>query len=296
MDATETDDEALVGDACHIVGDSVNGPRGNSPLSAEQRDRYANLILLCKVHHKQVDDQRNTYTEELLKQIKEDHEHWVAESLEGFDKAKQRDFEVYAAYVDEWQKRADLDGWSEWASSLMSHGQPSLSAETDEQLEDLRKWLFNRIWPKRLLELESAFENFRRVLGDLQEKFREYADNHSGRLWTRKFYQINRWDPELYERLSNQFDFHVDLVEDLTLELSRAGNYVCDRIRQTLDPNFRMEQGALVVESGPGTDFRHHTYRPEYVGGERVLMPYPGLQEFQEARFARDVCFGKSSD
>jgi hypothetical protein len=60
IDATETDDEALVGDACHIVGDSADGPRGNSSLTDEERDKYANLLLLCKVHHKEIDDQQNT--------------------------------------------------------------------------------------------------------------------------------------------------------------------------------------------------------------------------------------------
>ena len=57
MDANQTDDESLVGDACHIVAHSPTGPRADPSLTPEQRDHYDNLILLCKVHHKQVDDQ-----------------------------------------------------------------------------------------------------------------------------------------------------------------------------------------------------------------------------------------------
>lgn len=60
MDASETDDEAVVGEACHIVAQKEDGPRGQSPLTQEQRDKYANLILLCNVHHKQVDDHVQT--------------------------------------------------------------------------------------------------------------------------------------------------------------------------------------------------------------------------------------------
>jgi tetratricopeptide (TPR) repeat protein len=82
MDASETDDESLVGDTCHIVAESPSGPRGDSPLTRKQRDQYDNLILLCKVHHKLVDDQRNTYTVERLREMKVVHEKWVRESLQ----------------------------------------------------------------------------------------------------------------------------------------------------------------------------------------------------------------------
>jgi hypothetical protein len=37
-------------------------------------DGYDNLILLCRKHHKQVDDQRSHFTVERLKQIKREHE------------------------------------------------------------------------------------------------------------------------------------------------------------------------------------------------------------------------------
>ena len=39
MDASQTDDESLVGDACHIVAQSAGGPRGDSPLTPEERLR-----------------------------------------------------------------------------------------------------------------------------------------------------------------------------------------------------------------------------------------------------------------
>src|SRR5258708_10748880 len=101
IDATETDDESIVGDACHMVAEEQSGPRGDASLSPEQRDKYDNLLLLCKVHHKLVDDQVGTYTVEKLKEIKANHEKWVRESLKEFDSAKQHDDEVYAGYVEE---------------------------------------------------------------------------------------------------------------------------------------------------------------------------------------------------
>lgn len=42
---------SVIGEEAHIVARSVNGPRGESSLSAEQRNAYSNLILLCPTHH-----------------------------------------------------------------------------------------------------------------------------------------------------------------------------------------------------------------------------------------------------
>jgi tetratricopeptide (TPR) repeat protein len=81
MDASQTDDESLVGEACHIVAQSPTGPRADLSLPPEQRDHCDNLILLCKVHHKLIDDQPNTYTVQRLLQMKAAHEKWVRLTL-----------------------------------------------------------------------------------------------------------------------------------------------------------------------------------------------------------------------
>ncbi len=83
MDSNAIDQASLVGQECHIVAKEKDGPRGNSPLSQKQRDEYENLLLLCNIHHKLIDDQPNTYTVESLQQIKAAHEQWVRECLQG---------------------------------------------------------------------------------------------------------------------------------------------------------------------------------------------------------------------
>jgi hypothetical protein len=75
-EGTDTDDPSVFGEEAHIVGQSQNGPRGAG--SIPDVDSYANLILLCRKHHKQVDDQVGYYTVERLKEIKRQHEEWVA--------------------------------------------------------------------------------------------------------------------------------------------------------------------------------------------------------------------------
>ncbi len=54
--AMVTDSGIVVGEICHITASSRKGPRYDAKLSAEDRDSFANLILLCPTHHKLADD------------------------------------------------------------------------------------------------------------------------------------------------------------------------------------------------------------------------------------------------
>lgn len=238
IDSSEPDDESIIGDECHIVSRSPDGPRGNNHLPSDHREKFGNLILLCKIHHKQIDDQENTFSVEKLHSIKSAH----------------------------------------------------------EQLDDLRSWLFSRIWPRRYPELDAAFKNFSSVLEDFYVTFKKHSEELGDEgLITKKFYKIPEWNPELYSRLSNEYEFNVDLVEDLMLELTRAANYVCDKIRQHLFVSYRIKEGVLIVESGPNMSFEFVKYRVEYKEDERTLRPYPGLDEFLTIRAERDMYFGEGT-
>lgn len=81
MNPTSTDEESVVGDESHIVSREANAPRYDPDFPDADVDSYENLLLLCKVHHKMVDDQKATYTAEILRQTKMDHEKWVSEKL-----------------------------------------------------------------------------------------------------------------------------------------------------------------------------------------------------------------------
>lgn len=81
IDATGKGADSVVGDECHIISGQVSGPRHDSSFAADLIDEPENLILLCKIHHKQVDDQYETYTADLLRMQKTNHEKWVSETL-----------------------------------------------------------------------------------------------------------------------------------------------------------------------------------------------------------------------
>ncbi|HMP57761.1 MAG TPA: hypothetical protein PKD86_00285 [Gemmatales bacterium] len=71
---TETDKPAYLGKIAHIVADSRDGPRGDHPMSDEDRDRHPNLLLLCGVHHDLIDIQKLKFSVSVLRQMKADHE------------------------------------------------------------------------------------------------------------------------------------------------------------------------------------------------------------------------------
>jgi len=78
VDATATDDAVFLGEMAHIVGDSHQGPRGRDAMSDEDRDKASNLILFCRDHHKLIDTRLTRFSVGVLRQMKLDHERWVA--------------------------------------------------------------------------------------------------------------------------------------------------------------------------------------------------------------------------
>lgn len=73
--------EALnIGEMAHIVGatDAPKSPRGKSNLSAKDRAKAENLILLCQGEHQEIDSANSEWaTVEKLYSIKESHESWI---------------------------------------------------------------------------------------------------------------------------------------------------------------------------------------------------------------------------
>lgn len=294
MDISETDDISIVGEEAHIVAREPDGPRGNSLLTPDQRDKYDNLILMCRIHHKVIDDHPDTYPVELLHEYKKKHEIWVKQNLKIDDK-KQKEDEVYASYIDEFVKLADIDNWKGWTSYLLGSDQPRIATERYNKLRELIEYIISRVWYNRYPELEESLYNFKNVLNDLLNIFDEYSEGSSSneQMWTRKFYHIDEWNPERYDELHEKYMFHVMLVQDLTLELTRAANYVFDRVRDNLFPSFRIKEGVLLVEVGPFTDLSWRTHRVEYRGDQRTKKPYPGLKTFMEIRNEqRDLSYG----
>lgn len=81
IDSTPHDAESVVGEECHIISGKGAGPRHDPLFPEDKLDEPENLALFCRVHHKMVDDQVETYTVELLRSLKKNHEAWVSSKL-----------------------------------------------------------------------------------------------------------------------------------------------------------------------------------------------------------------------
>lgn len=64
----------MVGEICHIKARNPEGPRYDLNQTDAERHSFENLILLCRNHHKVVDDDPKKYTVEWLKRKKYEHE------------------------------------------------------------------------------------------------------------------------------------------------------------------------------------------------------------------------------
>ena len=284
-----SDDPSVVGDEAHIIARKPTFTRGDyDSLTPEERDHYSNLILLCKVHHKQIDDQPAHYTVEHLREIKAAHEKEVAADRSE-EERKQRDDILYAGYVDHWARLADLDHWRDTCSWL-SADTPTLPKQWYDNQKDFLIWIISRIWPGRYPSLENSLHNYKAVLQDLLNVFDKHIDydrEDEQSVRTRKFYKIREWDEERYDRLGKQYDKHVNLVNDLFFELTRAANLVCDRVRESVFDGYRLVEGALLIERHMvGFEMKTVRVRVEYRGDERSEMPYPGLKEFKNVRYS----------
>lgn len=64
----------VTGEICHIKGKKPESSRYDPNQSDEERHGFDNLVLMCPLHHKIIDDDSNSYTVSRLKEIKVEHE------------------------------------------------------------------------------------------------------------------------------------------------------------------------------------------------------------------------------
>jgi hypothetical protein len=226
----------------------------------------------------------------LLRRWKRDHDEKYGSLV---DSNELRDEQLYAGYVDRWEIGVHINTWIVWTTNLLLEGGQSIEEKVLCEVQDTCIWLLERYWPNRDIRLEQAFSNFRLVWQDLQIVFLKHAIPFDKFLRTERFYKGYTKEPQR-DRILREYKFHVALVEDLALELTRAANLICDRVRESLDANFRIHESALVTRSGYYDSFGQMIHRVEYRGAERdLLQPYPGLEQFMEQRSTRDYHFGE---
>lgn len=269
VDTFSTDDYYTIGDEAHIISGKPNGSRHDPSLPTDQLDKYDNLILLCKIHHKEIDSDTEYYPVGKVKEIKAKHIDWVRKSL-GIDLQKQRDDELYADYIDQIEYLAGFDNWVDWAGMLLGGDFTKVEKQLYDNLVELHHYLKSRVYPKSNKELKRAIDQFNLVLEDLVNEFELYKrdDDFDKKYYeTQQLYRLGAVTPE-------KQTLHEYLLQELVFELSKAGNYLCEQARQTIFPTYRLSEGILLLHDDPiaGLAYRRFEYkaREKYPGFVKV--------------------------
>lgn len=132
----------IVGEECHIVSSKSDGPRGKYKILSDC-DNYDNLILLCANDHKLIDEFPETFTVEIIENLKTNHENWIEAAIE-------KDLEEYLKttnnieLLEEIKVTSDIDnivqGSHFYFYDLTSIIDENVSIEASELFDNLRDY------------------------------------------------------------------------------------------------------------------------------------------------------------
>lgn len=117
----ETKEFVNISEAAHIIGLSEDGPRGEKELSEELAKDITNLMLLCRICHKNVDANKGAYPVDFLRKMKEDHERRI-EIQTGIDMNKRSHILLYGENIGHLSRHLD---YREVAPALPPHWYPA---------------------------------------------------------------------------------------------------------------------------------------------------------------------------
>ncbi len=65
---------SIIGEICHIKGEKLGAARHDRRQTDAERQSFANLVLMCGVHHKIIDDNETAFPVPRLRAMKANHE------------------------------------------------------------------------------------------------------------------------------------------------------------------------------------------------------------------------------
>jgi len=236
----------LIGENCHIVGEKETSPRGISILTEDERNRYPNLILLCRNHHKVIDDDEEGWPVERLHQIKGEHEIWVETALtEGEDVNE----EWYSGLINEITEKFHLMNWE----GLSDHALRGMLFDSFvDGVSDISMYLFKAVYPGTKPVLEEKIKNLIDRASQYTEHFMTNAVSKDGSLYRgRRFYKEIYPNPNYHEDLKEYKRWEVKCTR-LLFNLVCALNEFADQVRIDLNPDYFKIQGKFVVLDAMG--------------------------------------------
>jgi hypothetical protein len=269
---TPSSHKYLLGEQAHIIGESESAPRGESPLSREQRNSYHNLILLCPNHHTEIDKNVNEWPVEKLHQAKSQHELWVSETLSSQSDVTAQAHQIIASsIIDKIVTACRLDEWEGWTSFALSPEQQwtnGMNHELYQLVKDTQKTL----WPDELDELKRACLTLSQAAYRASETFWSNAELHDGIWYSIRFYKEPPNNPNYQSDLA-EFERWQDECYQWVRDATKAANWFADMVRRDVNPLFFAEHSKLSIEEGPFADFKYRCRIPEFTEAEKLAMP-----------------------
>ncbi|MDX9983673.1 MAG: hypothetical protein RBS44_05650, partial [Sphaerochaeta sp.] len=227
-----------------------SGPRHQSNLSEEDRDRYPNLILLCSNHHNEIDGDTTKYSIEYLHQIKADHEIWVQTALT--QNQETPDIRLYVNLLNSIVDRLSLSYWDSLSDDYVR-----LLMYTNEidGMNSLVIQLRRVVWPMDKIELEEALQEVgKRVENYITHYTSISCPRSDGTSWYEDKHRYNDVKTGLpysdsSEKKEKDYKTHFNNLWNLTVSL----NNLAEIVRSTINPEFFLLQGDFIISDELGT-------------------------------------------
>lgn len=248
----------LIGENCHIVADKSNGARGKSKLPKKDRDRYPNLILLCRNHHGVIDKDPTAWPIERLHQIKADHELWVETQLAEADQSIED--QLYAKLINAATEQLQLGRWE----TISDHAVRGLLLDSFvEGAGAFGTLVFKTIWPGKKPELEAAIKNLAERVDTYINQFMKRARLRSDTVWV----EDKTWKRtyrEDYDKIAAEAEVWEQKTVNLLANVVVALNEYANAVRQHFKPDYFVLQGNFTLSDSMGVtnELREVHYMP----------------------------------
>lgn len=275
QDKTTVSESFALGEQAHIVSEELDGPRGASILTADERNCYSNLILLCPTCHTLVDKNPQDYPVEKLHLLKSKHEFWVQQQLaEAADHKQTAANLVYANLIDAAVKSCRLDEWETWTSWALG-ADPVWPADLPDKIFEFRRKVIAAVWPGTLPELERAIKTLSIIIHIAAQTFRKHSElNKDDGLYAAiKFYKEREFTEEEYQRRAEQYDAWLQNCDDLLRQAAKAANWLADVVRRDINPMFFAAEGRFISTHGPHYDLTFRTELWQFTEDEKKTLP-----------------------
>lgn len=261
-----------IGEQAHIVAETESGPRGHSILSEDERNSYDNLILLCPNHHTIIDKDPSEYPIEKLHRIKSQHELWVQETLSNVDNSKMKANElIYANLIDNIVQACQLYNWDSWSSFAISNSNINWPGSLTDAAFELRRTIIRAAYPGTFTELEHAMQTVSIAFNAVINIFDEHCIKEEDNWAEDKFYHLDRWDTELYDKLLQKYKEWRKTYFKMFYEFTKSLNWFSDIVRRDINPLFFAKEGKFILT--PFNGFTVNVYLLEFTDEEKCAMP-----------------------